>query len=340
MTAAAAARIGARVIRNERQCGPARARNLGVREAGGDIVFFTDADVLLHRQAIGEAVGALTADPGIAAVFGSYDDRPDHASFTSQYRNLFHHWVHQTSAPEASTFWTGCGAMRREVFLEMGGFSQEFQRPSIEDIELGSRLRRTGHRIRLLKNMQGTHMKNWRFWNMVQTDIFRRGVPWMQLVLDEGKLGTDLNLNHKSRLATLFAGLLAAVLIALPVAGHGAAILPALLFILSAAGCSGLSAHGQGNGLPARLAVLLAGLIPLAAYWWIDDVLALVPLALIIAITTTHMAFYRYIAMKRNMAFAVAAIPMQVVFFLCCAIAIPIALARHHLHKADRAKRR
>ena len=36
-------------------------------------------------------------------------------------RNLFHHFQHQHSDTEAFTFWAGCGAIRKEVFEEMGG---------------------------------------------------------------------------------------------------------------------------------------------------------------------------------------------------------------------------
>ena len=109
---------GARVISLNQQCGPANARNHGAAEASGEVLFFTDADVLLHPDALELAVKVFQSDPETGAVFGSYDDQPRHSSFISQYRNLFHHWVHQTGADEASTFWTGCGAIRRNIFEE------------------------------------------------------------------------------------------------------------------------------------------------------------------------------------------------------------------------------
>jgi glycosyltransferase involved in cell wall biosynthesis len=165
LTAETAIRHGAQLERMEQQGGPGMARNKGVDKARGEIIFFTDADVLLHPDTIGKAVAALQADPDLAAVFGSYDDIPGHSSFLSRYRNLYHHWNHQVGNEEASTFWTGCGAIRRNVFLEMGGFSADFKKPSIEDIELGYRLRESGHRIRLLKTMLGTHLKQWKFWD-------------------------------------------------------------------------------------------------------------------------------------------------------------------------------
>lgn len=202
-----ARRHGATLLRMPRRSGPGRARNHGAQQADGDVLLFTDADVVLHPDAIGKAIAVLEADTGVAAAFGSYDDRPAHPSFLSRYRNLFHHWNHQAGNEEASTFWTGCGAVRREVFLELGGFSAEFERPSIEDIELGYRLRAAGHRIRLVKDMQGTHLKEWRFADMVKTDLFRRGVPWVALLRRHPDVPADLNLNLGARVATVLAGL-------------------------------------------------------------------------------------------------------------------------------------
>ena len=53
-------------------------------------------------------------------------------------------------AGEAQTFWAGLGAVRRERFLEAGGFDAgRYPAPAIEDIELGLRLTDAGHRILL-----------------------------------------------------------------------------------------------------------------------------------------------------------------------------------------------
>ena len=69
------------------------------------------------------------------------------------------------------------------VFLEFGGFDPRlYPRPAIEDIELGYRLTRAGHRIVLARDVLATHMKRWSLTEMIRTDIFRRGVPWMLLI--------------------------------------------------------------------------------------------------------------------------------------------------------------
>ncbi len=330
MTAAAAERHGARVISLQQRSGPAIARNYGAREARGDILFFIDADVLLHPDAVAVAAGALENDSGLSAVFGSYDDQPGHPSFLSQYRNLFHHWVHQTGNAQAATFWAGCGAIRREVFIDMGGFSQEYGWPSIEDIELGTRLVRSGHRIRLEKTLFSTHLKHWTFCNLVRTDIFRRGVPWMGLVLRERHAPSDLNLNLRSRIATILAGLLGLSVMVFPLSGHAAALLPAAAFLLAGAMSISLSQAAGGRSGRTLFALALAVMAPLALYTLRPDPWAVIPLMLILALIWTHLAFYRYVAHKRSGAFAIAVIPMQVLFFLGCVVAVVVGLMQHY----------
>jgi len=155
--AQAARSRGARVLTLPRRVGPGGARNAGARAAGGRILIFIDADVCVAPEAIGRLVSALEESPEIDAAFGSYDASPPRANFVSQYRNLLHHYVHQQGQPKAQTFWAGLGAIRREAFEAMEGFdAKRYPRPSIEDIELGERLRSAGRRVRLLKAAQGT----------------------------------------------------------------------------------------------------------------------------------------------------------------------------------------
>src|SRR4051812_5651373 len=163
--------------------GPARARNLGARSAKGDLLLFLDSDVLVHPDTIGRVCGVFEQDGSPDAVIGAYDDAPESPAFLSQYRNLMHCFVHRTGSREAFTFWSGCGAIRREVFLEAGGFEESYTGPSIEDIEFGYRLVSRGRRILLRPDIEVKHLKRWTFRQMVKTDVFDRGIPWTELIL-------------------------------------------------------------------------------------------------------------------------------------------------------------
>src|SRR5206468_12018503 len=108
---------------------------------------------------------------------------------------------------EASTFWAACGAIRRSVFQEVGGFNADrFPRPSIEDIELGYRLRVARHLIRLDRELQGTHLKRWPLASIVRTDITRRALPWARLILESGRAPSDLNLSAAHRVSAALVG--------------------------------------------------------------------------------------------------------------------------------------
>src|SRR5262249_48741958 len=212
-TAQVARARGATVLATPLRLGPGGARNAGVAAASGEIVVFVDSDVCVHSDAIGLLVEELSRSPRVVAAFGSYDTMPTGANFTSQYKNLMHHYVHQRGREDAITFWAGLGAVRRDAFLAAGGFDAErYGRPSIEDIELGGRLRAAGGRIRLGKSAQGTHLKNWTFPGLVKTDIFDRGVPWTELILSSGRGPDDLTLGLRHRIGVAAACLAAASL--------------------------------------------------------------------------------------------------------------------------------
>jgi glycosyltransferase involved in cell wall biosynthesis len=215
-TAAQAEACGVRVIRLPRNRGPAGARNEGAQQARGDVLFFVDADVVLAADAL-QRVTKTLSDPTVAATFGSYDAHPRAPGIVSQYRNLLHHFVHQTGLGEASTFWAGCGAVRRTTFVEVGGFdAARYENSSIEDIELGCRLRRAGHRIVLDKQLFGTHLKRWTLRSMVSTDLWRRAIPWSRLNFERNEFLADLNLKAAQRLSVALTGL-AVVFLALGV---------------------------------------------------------------------------------------------------------------------------
>jgi glycosyltransferase involved in cell wall biosynthesis len=210
-SAAVAAHFGATVIDIHRRRGPAHARNVGASAAGGDVLVFIDADCLVHTDTMRRIRSSFEEDSSLDAVFGSYDDAPPAPGIVSQYKNLQHHFVHQNAREQASTFWTGCGAVRRDVFFLHGGFHERYERASIEDVEFGCRLSRAGGKIKLDREIQVTHLKEWTLRSLLYTDIFLRALPWTELTWRERWMPNDLNLSVNQRVSVALVLLLTAV---------------------------------------------------------------------------------------------------------------------------------
>lgn len=206
-TAKVAEELGLKVLRLSQNSGPSRARNRGAKEASAPILLFVDADVCLHPDAIDRVLAHFDAHPETAALFGSYDTQPKATGTLTQYRNLVHHFVHQQGQVEASTFWAGCGAVRREVFLALGGFDETGYPRCIEDIELGYRLRQAGYAIHLDKQLLCTHLKRWTLLSMIRTDVYCRALPWIRLNRSDTTPTNDLNLKAGQKASVALVGL-------------------------------------------------------------------------------------------------------------------------------------
>lgn len=256
---------GARVFRLDLNSGPGTARDLGGRHASGVILLFVDQDVVIAPGVVARVARTFADRPELGAVFGSYDSAPRARGLVSQFRNLLHHYVHQRGDAEASTFWAGCGAVRREAFEQVGGFGAG---RVLEDIELGYRLRRSGYRIRLDRELQVTHLKAWTLASMIRTDITKRAIPWTRLILRTRNAPAALNLEPAQRWSVALTG--------------------------AALGLASISVVEPRLAVPSAAAVL--------------------------AVLALNLDFYRFLRRTRGVGFALASVPLHLIYFICCGI--------------------
>lgn len=193
----AARALGVRVIETGGRRGPSFARNLGARAAEGELLLFLDADVAIHEGTLAGIADRFEREADLDALIGSYDDEPSSPDFLSQYRNIQHCYVHRQAGRLASTFWTACGAVRRDVFMAHGGFDEN--RRAIEDIEFGYRMHAAARKIALDPELQVKHLKRWTVWNWLRTDIFVRAIPWTEVILKYRRMPDDLNIGWSQR---------------------------------------------------------------------------------------------------------------------------------------------
>ena len=208
------------------QGGAARARNDGSKVASGVFLFFVDADVTVNAAAVRGALQRL--DEGADAVFGAYKPLPPVAvrNRATEFKNLIHHHTHVRGAGDASTFWSGFGAVRRDAFSAVGGFDASTTTTAdVEDIDLGYRLTAAGFRIVLDPQLQVEHHKRYRFRDVVGSDVFHRAIPWTRLILaGRAPRRTHLNLSAGAATSSLVAA-------AVPVAAIASIWVPAALAV-------------------------------------------------------------------------------------------------------------
>lgn len=185
--------------------GPAAARNHLAQIAAGEYLFFVDADTVVMSETLDRLRRIVSMHPALDVFYGSYDDEPADPGLISSYKNLLHHYTHQHSAERhetVTTFWCGCGVVRRDLYREAGGLSLFYHKPSIEDIELGGRLSARGVRISIFPGLQVKHLKRWTLANWLYTDLMRRGIPWVRLMRSRKNWGNQLNFSWANRIAS------------------------------------------------------------------------------------------------------------------------------------------
>lgn len=179
-----AARYADTVVRlpGERR-GDGYSRNRGFEMATGECIVFIDPDSQIHPGALRTIATLFASDPGLDVIVGTYDTDSPATGVTSHYRTLHHHYVHLQSA-EADTFWSTCGAMRRNVFQRAQMYDEwGFSRPRAVDIELGDRIRALGHRIVVRNDVRVTQLCQWNLRSAIRSDFRDRSVPWMQMLM-------------------------------------------------------------------------------------------------------------------------------------------------------------
>lgn len=131
------AKLKEKNIRYFRQAhlGPAKARNLGIKNSQGQIVAFTDDDCSIPQDWLSEIASSFT-DPEVLGVEGRTDTVETMVSaFTCQFIN---------PAGKLHSYSTSNIAYRKTTLEKVGGFSDSFKYPHNEDVDLAWRVEELG----------------------------------------------------------------------------------------------------------------------------------------------------------------------------------------------------
>ncbi|MFI0443895.1 glycosyltransferase family 2 protein [Actinomadura sp. 6N118] len=207
-SAAIAAELGARVIRLPENRGVSAARNTGVDNTFGDVLFFLDSDVTLRPDAVENALAILERDPACGCAWGIYEPEPLIDDGPVEWYRILHavNWgTRQTGEVTGVVF--ALAAIGRATFRETGGFDESLR--DCEDIEYGHRLvERT--RIVLTDTVRGRHDDGDRLLPIL-AEQWRRALPLIPLAVAApgGSGGSGRRRVHANRPAGILACALA-----------------------------------------------------------------------------------------------------------------------------------
>lgn len=179
-----ASRFACRIVRSEVPRGAASARNAGAAASAGRILFFIDSDILIPPGCLRRISAALTTGE-CDAVVGLLDKEAAYANLSSFYKNAYMHYTYSLLPPEMDVFYTSVAAVGREAFFDVGGFDEDYRSATIEDTEVGGRMRAHGYRIRLDKGLAVRHLRHYTLRELLATG-FRRTSGIVKIMLRRG----------------------------------------------------------------------------------------------------------------------------------------------------------
>lgn len=158
-----------RYIRQDKK-GPAAARNLGIRAARGNLILFTDSDVVPDRDLVRQHLDWHAKNPEVAtAILGyvTWPDTPPPTPFMKwygEYGALFgYRFLRHGRRASFGYFYTCNVSLKTEFLKNNGQFDEEFKLAAYEDTELGYRLQSAGMSLLYNSSAVGYHYQFFSF---------------------------------------------------------------------------------------------------------------------------------------------------------------------------------
>ncbi|MDW7675996.1 MAG: glycosyltransferase, partial [Bacillota bacterium] len=145
----------------EKGIGPAKARNVGAKHAGGDVLLFCDGHLIIDDPLWITKLLAPMADDNIGAVCPgiSTTDKQSVGYGCTLGSDLSFVWLPKpSSATVVPVGPGGCLAIKKEVFSIIGGFEEKFPAWGFEDIEISIKMWLFGYRILVAPQVVVAHV--------------------------------------------------------------------------------------------------------------------------------------------------------------------------------------
>lgn len=224
---------GFRVIDLEQNVGVSSARNAGALATQSDILIFIDADIIPEPGCLEAMVAVLKSRREIHAV-GAYplpgDLSPGWSSHFVGLRSVWgYHWKEGEIERKFTSIQSECGAIRRETFNLLGGFSERHGGVGMEEFHMAHEMENRGLGHLLIKSAAYRH--HYKPLYLRCASLIDRTTRWVPLLIKRrkfespGAVGTG-----RAALSCVLTGLWLALLIISPL-GYQLLFLAAAVFI-------------------------------------------------------------------------------------------------------------
>ena len=136
--------------------GLAAARNSAIKNAKGEIIVFFDADTLPKKESLELMLNEYRCME-IAGVGGQELFSPAEKKI-DLWRNLFWRQTHGHKRISAVWIMGLCCSYRKKALIEIGGFDEKYRHYG-EDVDIGIRLTKAGHRLVYLPEVEIFHKR-------------------------------------------------------------------------------------------------------------------------------------------------------------------------------------
>ena len=189
-----------RLVRLGKHAGASGARNAGAAQAGGELLFFTDADCLVEENTLSITVESFQTNGSNVILGGTYSPEPYDRGFFNRFQAIFVNHS-ETRRAGAVDYIAGHGmAIDAGTYRQSGGFAETFL-PVAEDVEFSHRLRDAGMRLIIDPRIQVRHFFRFSLIGSLANAAFK-STHWMiyliqnrRLLVDSGTASTMLKIN-------------------------------------------------------------------------------------------------------------------------------------------------
>ena len=143
-----------KIIQQKTNRGAAYSRNIGAKTAKGKIILFMDADCIVKKDTITKIVESFKK--GYDIVAGTYSNLSfNKNNLFSSYHSLLCYYNYMNSS--VALFGTQCAAIKRSLFIKMGGFDISIKGASIEDLKFQYKIQSTKYKHHINMKAQVLH---------------------------------------------------------------------------------------------------------------------------------------------------------------------------------------